>query len=232
MRQRGGSPLRRALLTPAFWAWLALSALPPELISKAFGWGMADPAYLAFSLLWWPADCLGRLAALRILLVEGVGGPASSATAWRPSLSALWPAVAAEILLSLRATILALAGLVPSLALFSLLSPGRLLGWTWRLVLLALAVLGLLPALVYLLRRLLAPLELLRRPLKAGEALDASATRLKGRLNAFLWMALPWLAASWALDGLGMAVPDWIALVLALPSLAASVLPIALSEDL
>jgi hypothetical protein len=80
VKQRGGSPLRRALLTPAFWVWLALSALPPELISKAFGWGMADPAYLALSLLWWPADCLGRLAALRILLVEGVGGPASSAT--------------------------------------------------------------------------------------------------------------------------------------------------------
>jgi hypothetical protein len=188
---------------------------------------MADPAYLALSLLWWPADCLGRLAALRILLVQGVGGPASSATAWRPSLSALWPAVAAEVLLSLRATIMALAGLIPSLALFSLLSPGQLLGWAWRLVLLA-----LLPALFYLLRRLLAPLELLRRPLKAGEALDASATRLKGRLKAFLWMALPWLAASWALDAMGMALPDWIALILALPSLAASVLPIALSEDL
>jgi hypothetical protein len=229
---RGASPLQRALLRPAFWAWLALSALPPELISKAFGWGLTDPAYLALSLLWWPADCLGRLAALRILLVEGVGGAASPDRPWRPSLSALWPAVAAEVLLSLRATIFALAGLIPSLALFSLLAPGQLLGWGWRLALLALAVLGLLPSLVYLLRRLLAPLELLRRPLKAGEALDASATRLKGRLKAFLWMALPWLAASWALDALGMALPDWIALALALPSLAASVLPIALSENL
>ncbi|HTA17614.1 MAG TPA: hypothetical protein VK786_07700, partial [bacterium] len=140
--------------------------------------------------------------------------------------------VVAEILLSLRATILALAGLIPCLALFSLLSPAELLCWTGRLALLALAVLGLLPALVYLLRRLLAPLELLRRPLKAGEALDASATRLKGRLKAFLWMALPWLAASWALDAAGLALPDWIALILALPSLAASVLPIALSENL
>jgi hypothetical protein len=45
-------------------------------------------------------------------------------------------------------------------------------------------------------------------------------------------MALPWLAASWILDALGMALPDWIALVLALPSLAASVVPIALSEGL
>jgi hypothetical protein len=230
--ERRGSPLRRALLSPAFWGWLALSALPPELLSHAFGWGMADPAYLAVSLLWWPADTLGRLAALRILLVEGVGGPGSLATSWRSSLSALWPAVTAEVLLSLKATIWALAGLVPCLALFSLLSPDQMLGWGWRLVLLALAVLGLVPALLYLLRRLLAPLELLRRPLKAGEALDASASRLKGRLKAFLWMALPWLAASWALDAVGMALPDWIALVLALPSLAASVVPIALSENL
>ena len=193
---------------------------------------MADPAYLAVSLLWWPADTLGRLAALRILLVEFDKDATAPNAALRPCSAALGAALAAEILLSLRSAVLALLGLIPCLALYSLLEPAQTLSWAWRLLLLGLALAGLLPALFYLLQRMLAPLELLRRPLRAGEALDASASRLKGRLKAFLGLALPWLLLSWILDLGGMALPDWIALALALPSLAAQLAPIALSQEL
>jgi hypothetical protein len=224
--------LRRSFLSPAFWFWLALSAFPPELLSHAFGWGLADPAYLASSLLWWPADTLGRLAALRILLEEFDRDARSGPGVLRPSSAALGPALAAEILLSLRSAVLALLGIIPCLALYSLLEPAQTLGWAWRLLLGALALGGLLPALFYVLKRMLAPLELLRRPLRAGEALDASAARLKGRLKAFVRMALPWLLLSWALDLGGLALPDWVALGLALPSLAAQLAPIALSQGL
>lgn len=234
MKRSRGPALRRALSSPALWAWLALSALPPELLSRAFGWSLADPAYLVASLLWWPVDTFGRLEALNILLTRGLGSPGTpgAPTAWRPPRAALGSALAAEVLLSLRAAALALLGLLPCLALLSLLGPDQLLHWGWRLLLLALAGLGLLPTAFYVLRRLLAPLELLRRPLTAGEALDASELRLRGRLTAFLKLAWPWIALSWALDLAGLALPDALALGLALPSLAASVVPIALSEEL
>lgn len=219
--------MRRAWASPALWAWLALSALPPELISRAMHWDAVDPPYLLLMLLWWPADTLGRLAALRIMLLSRE--PESD---WRNPWSALPAALSAEILLALRGTAMVLAGVLPCLALFSVLSQEQLLSWPFRLGLGSLALLGILPALVYTLRRLLAPLEILRRPLGAGAALDASEKRLRGRLKSFLWMLFPWLAASWILDCAGLALPDWLALALALPSLAASVAPLALAEDL
>jgi len=195
---------------------------------------MVDPAYLVLTLLWWPMDTYGRLAALRILLTQRTQGKYASATAkiWRSSTSALGSALAAEVLASLRAGNLALVGLLPALAFLSYLGPDLLSQWTFRLGFLALVALGLLPSAFYLLRRLLAPLELLRAPLSAGEALEASATRLNGRLRPFLWLALPWLGLSWIFDAASLAFPDWIALGLALPSLAATLMPLARSEDL
>jgi hypothetical protein len=219
--------LWRGLRAPSLWAWLALSALPPELFSRAMHWDVVDPPYLLVMLLWWPVDTLGRLAALRILLA------AKDADApWRSPWSALPAALSAEILLALRGTALLLAGFMPVLALASLLRPDQLVRWSFRCGLLILALLGMLPALLYTVRRLLAPLEILRKRLGAGAALDASEKRLRGRLKSFLWLAWPWLAAAWILDAAGLALPDWIALALALPSLAASVAPLALSEEL
>ena len=232
MKRGGGFPLWRPLASPALWAWLALSALPPELLSRARGWDMVDPAYLAVTLLWWPFDTLGRLAALRILLQDGAARSGDGTTAWRAPWSALGSALAAEILLGLRSTALALLGLIPALAALSLVSPDALSLWSVRLALLGLGVLGLLPAALYVLKRLLAPLELLRGPLRAGEALDASEKRLRGSLFLFLKMALPWIALSWMLDGAALALPDWLALALALPCLAATVVPIALADRL
>lgn len=220
-------PLWRGLASPLFWVWIALSALPPELISKALGLDWVDPAYLAALLLWWPVDTFCRLAALRVLLTA-----ADPRGEWRPSRSAVASALAAEILLSLRCAAFCLAGVLPALALFSLLRPAQLLLWPWRLGLLALALAGTLPACLYALRRILAPLELLRSRLRAGEALDASARRLDGRLGAFLRMALPWIALSWLLDLVSLALPDSVSLGLTLPSVACMLVPIALSERL
>lgn len=247
--------MRRALASPALWAWLALSALPPELAARALGWDWVEPGALALGLLWWPLDTLGRLGALRVLLVE-LDAPAPGG--WRSATLALPSALAAEILLALRCTCLALLGLVPSLALLSLLEPAQLARWSWRGGLLGLALLGLLPAGLYALRRLLAPLELLRAPLKAGEALDASEKRLRGRLKTFLRLSLPWVALSWALSLAGpalnlmvaglssaggpgpaggapawlQALPDWVDLGLMLPSAAAGVVAIAVAGGL
>jgi hypothetical protein len=62
--------------------------------------------------------------------------------------------------------------------------------------------------------------------------LEASSRRLDGKGLAFVRRALPWLALSWALDGLGTALPDALALALGLPSLALALVPIVLSLDL
>jgi hypothetical protein len=75
-------------------------------------------------------------------------------------------------------------------------------------------------------------LELLRKASGASEALDGSEKRLRGKLKPFLALVLPFIAAGFLLDGLGLLLPDWIALPLLLPSLAASVLPIALADSL
>lgn len=207
----------KALRRPAFWACLGLASLPPELISGLMGWQIVDPAYIALLLLWWPVDTLGRLAALHLLLAESRQGLRSP---WR----ALAPALAAELLLALRSGVWALAGLVPGLLVLSYLGLETAAA---RAAVITLLLLGLLPSLFYVLQRLLAPRVLLLKPLNGAEALEASAQLLKGRLGSFLLMAAPFIAASWALDGLAMALPWGLALVLGPLSLAFLLLPLA-----
>ena len=211
---------QRALGRPAFWGWLCLASLPPELISQALGWELVDPGYIALLLLWWPLDTLGRLAALRELL-----SPATPEL--RGAVTALPSALAAEILVGLRSGVLALAGLVPAIAVLSYLGVGTPAA---RVLLLALALVGLLPSALYALRRMLAPRQLLLAPLNASQALDASAQTLHGHLRPFLLLAAPLIVASWALDLGGLALPWGVALALGPLSLALELLPLALFD--
>lgn len=207
-----------ALRRPAFWAWLGLACLPPELLSQAFGLELVDPAYLALLLLWWPIDTLGRLGALGLLL--GAQGRVTRSP-WRTLPSAL----AAEVLLGLRSGVWALLGLLPGIALLSYVGVES---GSRRAAVILLLLLGLLPSAFYALRRLLAPRELLLAPLSGSDALDASAQSLQGRLRPFLLMAAPFIIFSWALDGLGLALPWGLALALGPLSLALALLPLAL----
>jgi hypothetical protein len=68
-------------------------------------------------------------------------------------------------------------------------------------------MLGILPALFYALKRILAPIYVLRGA-RAAAALDASAQALDGRLPRFLRVFLPWMLLGWALEGAAMATPD------------------------
>lgn len=206
---------KRALKNPRFWAWLALAAWPPALLGSLAGWDLMDPRTLGALLLWWPMDALGRLGALSLLL---------SAPGQRTPAQALAPALAAELLLGLKASALALLGLVPAIALLSLDQAA------FRPAALLLAILGLVPAVYYALKRLLAPLWLLRSPLNATQALDASAAQTSGRFKLFLRLALPWVAVSLGLELLSLGVPDAAALLLAPLGLACGLLALARAD--
>lgn len=196
-----------ALRSPKFWLWLCLAAWPPELLSRAAAWDWVDPHYVGLMLAWWPVDALGRLMAVAWLL-------GLDPTQQRSLGDLLRSTLAAEILVGLKASALALLGLLPALALLAYDRP-KLLPLA-----LALAVLGVIPALIYTLRRLLAPLWLLRQPLNASQALQASAQQTEGRFKLFLRLALPWLALSAALDLLSLALPNSLAVALEPISLA------------
>ncbi len=222
--QKGPALFLAAARRPAFWLWLALSAWPPELISDALGLQIVDPGYVGLMLAWWPLDVLAKLGALAVLLDAGGLAPHR-----RGPWPALPSALSAEVLLGLRTAALGLLGLVPGVALLSLAGIDTPIK-RWSVSLLCLA--GLIPALLYTLRRLLSSLDLLLAPVNAGAALDASANRLKGRLWAFLKLAWPWLALSLALDGLGLVVEGPAGLPLSLLSLALSILPLGLALGL
>ena len=113
-----------------------------------------------------------------------------------------------------QASAIALLGLLPALALVAYDRP--------KLLPLAavIAVLGVIPAMIYTLSRLLAPLWLLRQPLNAGQALRASAQQTDSRFRLFLRLALPWLALSAALDLVSLTLPDTLATALEPISLA------------
>lgn len=210
---------RAPFLRPAFWLWLCLSAWPPELIAHAMGWDLMAPGYVALLLLWWPLDSLGRLGALRVLLASGgCAGPAGGV-----ALRAALPiALSAEISAGLRSSALALLGLVPAAALLSLVG---LESRAWRWALGGLALLGLLPAFVFLLKRALAPLGVLLGSAQSGrEALDGSMRQMDGRIVVFLRAGLPWMAAAWLLDGLSLGLPGSAALALSPLSLALGLL--------
>lgn len=188
----------------SFWAWLALACLPVDLLAWWRGWALVDPAYLGLSLLWWPLDVLGRLMALALLL-----GPPASQGAWRR----LGAALSAEVRLGLWLACGLLAGLIPAIFLLSVKGFQQP---AWLAAELGLGLLGLIPGLLYALRRLLAPVLVLQGA-GAADALTGSALRLKGRLKPFLRAYLPWLLAglvlenlSFVLDlaGLGQALPD------------------------
>jgi hypothetical protein len=212
------------LKKPAFWLWLILSAWPPELAARAFGWEIVDPAYIGVMLVWWPVDVLARLAALKILL-EGTDGPVGHhyAEPW----AALRATLTAEVMLSLKVCTPALLGLIPAIALAS--HPPESSGG--RALLLLLAALGVLPALRYYFARVLAPIAILRHDLRAHDALDASAQQTRGRFGLFLRLLLPWTAVSWALDLVGMAAPDAVALALMPLSLAAGLLALRKADQ-
>lgn len=207
---------------PAFWLWLLVAAWPPEIVVRVMGWDIVDPGYLGVLVAWWPVDVLGRLGALGVLIQIGTGGPmARPHTRWRSAL-------AAEVLLGLKATSLALLGLIPAIAALSYLgvdSPEK------GLVITGLAGLGLLPATYFFMARLLAPFYILRQGLPAHAALDASARQTHGRLNLFLRLLLPWTALSWALDLGTLVLPDAAALLLAPFSLACGLLALRKADQ-
>lgn len=207
--------MKRALRHPAFWAWLVLAAVPADLLAWAKGWDMVDPAYLALGLLWWPVDSLGRLGALRLLVQAREPGTAAGSLARR-----LPSALAAEVLLGLRSTVLLLAGLVPALAVASL--AGLESRWA-QLSVAALAVGGVLPCVWYNLLRWQAPLHVLDGA-NASEALDLSAAQVGARAGDFLRRLWPWLALGWALDAAAWLLPDPWGLALAPFSAAAGLL--------
>ena len=196
--------MKAALRNPAFWAWLSLACLPPDLLAWALGWDGLQPGGILVSLAWWPLDVLGRLAALRLLLraegnplAEGPSGPA-------PSLVSAWASAgSAELRVGLWSTVWALLGLVPA---FMVLSLGALAHPLGRGLLILLALLGLVPALIYVLRRWVAVLYVLQGR-HAADALEASRARLKGKMRPFIRAFLPWMLAAWAVEGLSWALP-------------------------
>jgi hypothetical protein len=195
--------MKSALRSPAFWAWLTLACLPPDLCAWARGWDSLEPASVLLALAWWPVDVLGRLAALTLLL-DAVGNPLANGGP-APGLARAWAsAQSAELRVGLWSTVWALAGLVPALLAFSL----GALEWPFgRIVLILLAAAGLVPALLYVLRRSLAIFFVLQGQ-PAGDALGSSRDRLQGRLWPFIRAFLPWILAAWALDGLIWLLPD------------------------
>ena len=197
--------MKSALRNPAFWAWLSLACLPPDLVAWAFGWDSLQPASVVASLAWWPMDVLGRLAALRLLL-EAVGDPLAGGTSGpAPSLARAWASAgSAELRVGLWSTVWALAGLLPALLALSL---GALEHPTGRAVFILLALLGLGPSLVYVLRRWVAVFFVLQGQ-GAGTALRSSRDRLHGKMGPFIRALLPWMLAAWAVDGLIWLIPD------------------------
>jgi hypothetical protein len=197
--------MRSVLRSPAFWAWLTLACLPPDLLAWALGWDSLQPASMVASLAWWPVDVLGRLAALR-MLIQALGGPFDEGSG-RPiaGLARSWAsAQSAELRVGLWSTVWALAGLVPALLLLSL---GALTSPAGRIGLILLALLGLGPSLLYVLRRSVAVFFVLQGQ-GAGEALQSSRLRLRGRIGPFIKAFLPWMLAAWAVDGLGWLLPE------------------------
>ena len=197
--------MRSALRSPAFWAWLALASLPPDLLAWLFGWDSLQPASIAVSLAWWPVDVLGRLAALGLLLdATGPSWPTGAGTA-RPGLGRAWAsAQSAELRVALWSTVWALAGLVPALWVLSL---GALAWPAGKFLIILLAALGLAPSLVYVLRRWLAVLYVLQG-WRAADALRASRERMRGKMGPFIRAFLPWMLAAWAVEGVTMLLPD------------------------
>jgi hypothetical protein len=197
--------VKAALRSPAFWGWLALACLPPDLLAWALGWDSLRPAAVAAALAWWPLDVLGRLAALRILL-QAAGDPlAGGGAAPAPGLGRAWASAAsAELRVGLWSTVGALAGLVPALLLFSL---GALAWPGGRWLLISLAGLGLAPSVLYVCRRSAAVFYVLQGQ-AAADALQSSRRRMAGKMGAFIRAFLPWLLAAWAVDGLGWMLPD------------------------
>jgi hypothetical protein len=180
---------------PRFWAWLALASLPVSLLAWRMNWSLVDPAYLGLSLAWAPVDALARLMALRCLLDPGARG-----LPWGRFASSL----SAEIRVGLGSFNRVLAGLIPA---FFVLSLKGFQSRAWLGFGLVLALLGALPGLFYALKRILAPIYVLRGA-RAYDALAASAQALDGRLLRFLRVFLPWTLAAWALQGLALALPD------------------------
>lgn len=198
-----------------FWLWLLLAAWPPELIAAWGGWDLVDPRYLGVMALWWPVDVFARLAALRAILMRGpreTGAPMGRPYIVRDARDAWGSAIAAEILLSLKFAGVALAGLLPGIALAS---RGH------HSVALLVGALGLVPALFFYLRRSLSLLWLLQGPYRASEALQASAQQTQGRTGLFLRLAGPWLLLSLGLDLAGLGLPELGGLLLAPLSLGA-----------
>ncbi len=163
-----------SLRSPWVWALALLSIVPPDALSTAMGWDIVDPGYLGVSVLWWPVDTLLTLSVLAWMLK--LSQPKRDQ---RKPLTALPAAVNAEALLSLRAGIVALLGLIPALTLLAI---GGVDGAWMRLALGLLAGAGLVPAFIYFLRRSLAPVGLLfhalerRRSPRTGAAIACRAS--------------------------------------------------------
>jgi hypothetical protein len=197
--------VRAALRNPAFWGWLALACLPPDLLAWAMGWDGLQPAAILVSLAWWPLDVLGRLAALRLLVRAGGNPLADGPPAPAPGLASAWASAgSAELRVGLWSTVWALLGLLPAFVALSLGALSRPMG---RGLLILLALLGLAPALLYVLRRWVAVLFVLQGR-RAGSALDASRARLKGRIGPFMGAFLPWMLAAWGVEALSWALPN------------------------
>jgi hypothetical protein len=180
----------------------ALAVLPPEILSALFNWTMLDWQYLCAGVLWVPAACW-----IQLLLFRQMGRLPVKRSLTR----AVWSSLNGQLLLGLRMSQVFMLGWLPAFMYFSLfwdLTPRH------NAALLLLVLLGGIPSLLYVLRRLLFPLFILTQGLNAVEALAESSLLTRGQLKLLLSTLLPWLSAALGLELLKEILPAPAGLIL------------------
>lgn len=177
---------------PATLVLAALATLPPDLFNDALGYDMMAPQGYLAEILWFPVFTLCQLALLRALHTEG-GSPPLTARM-------LASALGAELLLGLRFCAVILLWALPSIVLLSIFG----LEPVWARCLLALsALLGAIPCIAWILRRLFTPAIVLWQGLNASEAIAESARLSQGKLKKLLVPLLILNGIGLILEGIG-----------------------------
>jgi hypothetical protein len=187
--------------------WAALAVLPPEWARQGFS--LDWRAGLAADMAWTPVALYCQLRLLRLL-----GGSAGlrrpDGPLWRPFLSIL----GADLLMGLRLAVTAQAGCLPALLLLAW-GPARPATFALSA---ALALAGLVPAVLLLYRWLPVAAFALWRGLGPVQALEASSAAMKGTLRANLGLLAAFAAGDLAFNLPSLFLDD--AASLSLPGLA------------
>jgi hypothetical protein len=195
--------IRISLLIIQCLAWAALATLPPEFLSQGLGWQALSPESAISQVVWMP---IALYCQLKILATRGLPVKLAPATAL-PSV------IGVEFLLALRFCKVLLLWLLPALAAFSLLG---LETFNAKIIVMALAVAGSVPAVLWFLRRLCATAVVLWQGLSAGAAIDESARLAQGKLKSVIVPLLLWNALALLVEFLGLASDALNAVVLPL----------------